>query len=143
MENNEDNSPSIDARFQIKVSPDRLSVTLTQLSAHSGSGKPLTAQDILKKLAQKKVTQGIKNEVINEVVQALGQGEETEASPLVAEGIVAVNGVDSELEWKLDVETDDPLNKIVLPDQLLCVYQASSAASCSSLGRTVKVLFWK
>ncbi len=121
----EEQSPSMDGRFRLKISHNSLTVHLSQLTAPIGDGKAVTVEEVLTKLSKSKIKQGINREAIVNVLAELENGNPPEEPALIAEGTAAVNGIDAKVEWFIDATSEDESSRVVLADQLIANFHPS------------------
>jgi len=90
--------PNRDARFEFRISHDKMTVTAIFFSA-MGDGKSLSAADVADTLHQQGIVFGIKEKCINETLGKLdGRGNASEEL-VIAEGTKPIDGYDSEMEF--------------------------------------------
>ena len=118
-ENDEQNEPSLDGRFRLKVSHDSLTAHLFQLTAPIGHGRPVALEDVMLKLKKSKITYGINHDLIKTTLEGVAQGTIPEEPVLIAHGKEVKHGDDAKLEWLIDPKNEDITSRIVLPEQVL------------------------
>ena len=122
----EEPSPGMDGRFRLKISHDSLTVHLFQLSAPTGSGKPVTVEDVLSKISKSKIKHGLDQKAIADTLAQVEQGNLPDDPVLIAQGQAAEHGTDAKVEWFVDATSQDELSRIVMPDQLIANFHPAS-----------------
>jgi uncharacterized protein (DUF342 family) len=91
----------IDGRFELRVSPDKMSVEADFYPA-KGAGKMLTEKEIKSGLDSDKIIYGIRDNVISEHVEKAEKTGIAQKGVIVAEGTAAIDGIDAKIQLHFD-----------------------------------------
>ena len=120
-----DEIPSANGWFQIAVPNDGLTASVKKIVRHTGNGKPVKANDILKKLKQLKVTYGIDREAIEDLVKSVDDNNVPEEPVVIAKGDVE-NGKNGSIEWCIEGITEKDSEFLVTPKVKIAVRTLAS-----------------
>lgn len=153
QETADDAKPAVDGSFRLLLSEDQFMVYLDEITAPQNGGKPVTVDDVLKELKKQKLTQGIDNAKIGEIIDAFHAGtlqfdppsknKFRKATPkenlCIAAGEKPVLGEDGVLIWLLDEEQIKHNNCAVLPGEIIATYQPATSGKEGKnvLGKTI------
>ena len=115
-----ENGPAANGWFQIDVPSNGKLAKLKKIVRHTGSGKPVTAKDILAKLKQLKVIHGIDHEAIDKLIQSVDENNVPEEPVIIAKGDVE-DGENGTIEWLIEDITEDNAKFIVVPDTKIAI----------------------
>ena len=155
--------PARDARYRLKISKDKLLVTIDITQTPNEGGQLLTARQISDDLKLLKIKHGINDEAINSVIAIVNQGRQpgydqhseiialdpsgennesdgaSQITPIIiARGDAPEAGTDATLDWTIDAKQEDLY--IVLPGDLIAVYQppTQGTAGKNVLGGSIR-----
>jgi len=109
-------------QFDIFVKPDKMAVFIKTLTPPSGSGKSVTAEEILHALAGLKITIGIDKDAVETAARNVLKTGASQENILIASGRPAVSGGDGRLELKIgaDAVSKDPRARMMVkPGQII------------------------
>jgi uncharacterized protein (DUF342 family) len=134
-ENPQDAATAVDGHFSLKVSDDKLSVTLTDLVPPSNGGAAVTLDAVLEELKAQKIVHGIDQDKIKLILAAVN-GEETSSDQpddaadeqryCIASGTLAADGHDGELVWHFDEMALQNHACAAKPDELIATYKSAT-----------------
>ncbi len=120
-----DEIPSANGWFRIEVPNDGLVASVKKIVRHTGKGKPVKADDILKKLKQLKVTHGIDREVIESLVKSVDDNNVPGKPVVIAKGDVE-HGENGSIEWCIEGITEENAEFLVVPKVKIAVRTLAS-----------------
>jgi len=94
--------PNMDGRFRVTLDRAECTAYVDRITAHSGSGKPVTAKAIFEKLKALKVSYGADVAAIDQLVEHIAADQIPEEQVIVAKGDAVVQGKDGSIEWLFD-----------------------------------------
>ena len=115
------NSPG---EFEIEARDDKMAAILRTITPPSGTGSPVTIEDIEKTLSDLGITYGIDKDVISATVGEVKDSGKTRKNVILAKGSPPEKGVKARIELKTgrDAENKDPkAASIVKPGQVVAV----------------------
>ena len=110
--------------FKIFILPDKITVLLKEITPPTGSAASITAQDILKQLADQKVVFGIDSEAIERVCADVEATRTTRTDVLIAFGKAAIKGTDARVDFQIGLNAphkNSEIAQIVKPGMVLAV----------------------
>ena len=117
--------PFANGWFTLAVANDGSNALIKKIVRHSGQGKPITAEAILKKLKREKVIYGIDINGINELVQLIDNNEIPEEFVTVAKGD-ARHGDNGIIEWCVEGFDESKSEVLVVPDMQVAVLKKAT-----------------
>jgi uncharacterized protein len=112
--------PTANGWFQIAVHNDGKIACVKKIVRHTGKGKPVTANDILKKLKELKVVYGIDREAIDELIKSVDEHNIPEEPVVIAKGDVE-DGQNSSIEWCIEGISEEGSSFLVVPNMKIAV----------------------
>lgn len=145
--------PAVDGGFRLLLSDDLFMVYLDEITASQNGGKSVTVDDVLKELKKQKITQGIDNAKIGEIIDAFHAGTLQFEPPsknkfrkvapkenfCIATGEKSVPGENGVLVWALDEEQIKHNHCAVLAGEIIATYQPATNGKDGKnvLGKTI------
>ncbi len=112
--------PTANGWFQIAVPEDGKIASIKKIVRHSGKGTPVKANDILKKLKQLKVINGIDREAIDALLKSVDEHNIPEEPVIIAKGDVE-DGKNSSIEWCIEDIPENNSECLVVPNKKIAV----------------------
>jgi hypothetical protein len=106
-----DGKVSTDGSFEITVSEDKMRAFLTLVPA-KGEGKPLSPEQIRKKLASMKIVFGVNHDLVKQLVESAEKTKEGKSGVRIAQGMQPSPGNDGSVKF-LFSESEDALRERV------------------------------
>ncbi len=112
--------PTANGWFQIAVPNDGKIATVKKIVRHTGKGKPVSTNDILKKLKELKVVYGIDRDAIDMLVKSVDEHNLPEEPVIIAKGDVE-DGKNSSIEWCIEDIPEQDSTCLVAPNIKIAV----------------------
>jgi len=111
--------------FTLSVPSSGACAVIKRIARHSGAGKPVQMEDILKKLKKENVIHGIDMTAIHELLTAVEKNEIPDKETVIARSDVE-NGENGTLTWHIEGLTENPAGVYVAPDTPIAVRKPAS-----------------
>jgi len=131
------------AHIEISVSADNMSAMIQHITQPRGNSPDLTIEDVEKALAEKKVTIGIMDMVIKQLVSEMPMASENNKNILVAEGMPPTDGEDATVVFKAGEHAenqDEEADIYVRPTQVIAeiILPTEAVNGINVLGKEIK-----
>lgn len=117
--------PFANGWFTLAVTSNGASAVIKKIVRHSGQGKPVTLEDILKKMKKEKVVHGIDMAAIHGLLQSVENNVIPEDQTVIARSDVE-NGENGSLEWLIQGLPDNVSSIYVAPGTRIAVRKPAS-----------------
>ncbi len=112
--------PTANGWFQITIPNDGKIASVKKIVRHTGKGKPVTANDILKKLKELKVVYGIDREAIDSLIKSVDENKIPEEPITIAKGDIE-DGANSSIEWCIEEISEQNSESLVVANMKIAV----------------------
>ena len=131
------------AHIEISVSADNMSAMIQHITQPRGNSPDLTIEDVEKAIAEKKVTFGIKEMVIKQLVSEMSMESENKKNILVAEGMPPTDGEDATIVFKAGEHAENQVAEAdiyVRPTQVIAeiIPPTEAVNGINILGKEIK-----
>ena len=117
--------PSANGWFQLDVPSHGKIATVKKIVSHTGKGKPVKSNDILKKLKELKVIYGIDRDAIDTLLESVEEHNIPEKPITIAKGDVE-DGENGSIEWSIEGITEKASEFLVVSKTQIAIRKLST-----------------
>lgn len=117
--------PSANGWFKLDVPSHGKIVTVKKIVRHTGKGKPVKSNDILKKLKELKVIYGIDRDAIDTLLESVEEHNIPEEPITIARGDVE-DGENGSIEWCIEGITEKGSEFLIVPKTQIAIRELST-----------------